>query len=144
MNETLLTAAGVAGAVAASSCCIIRLALTALGVSAAWIGALTSLSPYQPLFIAFAVSCLGAGFCLVYRGDSAACAIDSGRNLRWRRFLGDVVWVKAALWAGTALIAASVGIDYPPSCRCSRSRRFSSLASCNSLTSAAAVVTWVM
>lgn len=112
MKAALLTVAGVAGAVAASSCCVIPLALATLGVSGAWIGALTSLSPYQPLFIAFAVSCLGAGFWLVYRAGGAACAVDSGRNLRLRRFLGNVVWVKVALWAGAALVAASVGIDY--------------------------------
>ena len=57
--QKLLTAGGVLGAIAASSCCILPLALFGLGVSGAWIGNLTRLAPYQPYFIAATVACLG-------------------------------------------------------------------------------------
>src|SRR5689334_12650165 len=47
----LVATGGVLGAVAASSCCIVPLVLFALGISGAWIGNLTALTPYQPIFI---------------------------------------------------------------------------------------------
>jgi mercuric ion transport protein len=72
--QKLLTIGGVLGALAASSCCIVPLALFGLGVSGAWIGNLTRLAPYQPYFIAATVACLGAGYWLVYRSRKIACA----------------------------------------------------------------------
>ena len=46
----LAAAGGILGALAASSGCILPLALFAFGVSGAWIGNLTALAPYQPIF----------------------------------------------------------------------------------------------
>jgi len=60
-------AGGILGALAASSCCILPLALFMLGVSGAWIGNLTALAPYQPILFAATVGCLGVGYYLVYR-----------------------------------------------------------------------------
>src|SRR5216683_7136457 len=73
-TEKLLTAGGVVGALAASSCCIVPLVLFSLGVSGAWIGNLTRLAPYQPYFIAATAACLGAGYWLRYRSRRIACA----------------------------------------------------------------------
>jgi mercuric ion transport protein len=42
-----MAAAGLVGALAASSCCILPLVLFGLGVSGAWIGNFTQLAPYQ-------------------------------------------------------------------------------------------------
>src|SRR6266481_210174 len=50
-REGLLAAGGVIGAIAASSCCILPLVLFTLGISGAWIGNLTALAPYQPIFL---------------------------------------------------------------------------------------------
>ncbi len=72
--QKLLTAGGVLGALAASSCCIVPLALFGLGVSGAWIGNLTQLAPYQPYFIAATAACLGGGYWLLYRSRKVACA----------------------------------------------------------------------
>ena len=72
--QTLLTAGGILGALAASSCCIAPLVLFALGISGAWIANLTQLAPYQPFFIAATAGCLGAGYWLVYRAGKIACA----------------------------------------------------------------------
>jgi mercuric ion transport protein len=72
--QKLLTAGGVLGALAASSCCILPLALFGLGVSGAWIGHLTRLAPYHPYFIAGTASCLGLGYWLRYRSGKRACA----------------------------------------------------------------------
>ena len=61
-TQKLLAAGGILGALAASSCCVLPLALFGLGVIGAWIGHLTRLAPYQPYFIAATVACLGAGY----------------------------------------------------------------------------------
>lgn len=73
-TQKLLAAGGVLGALAASSCCTVPLALFGLGVSGAWIGHLTRLAPYQPYFIAATVVCLGAGYWLRYRSRKIVCA----------------------------------------------------------------------
>ncbi len=72
--QKLVAAGGVLGALAASSCCIVPLALFGLGVSGAWIGNLTQLAPYQPYFIAATAACLGGGYWLRYRSRKIACA----------------------------------------------------------------------
>src|SRR5713101_3332738 len=72
--QKLLTAGGVLGALAASSCCIMPLVLFGLGISGAWIGNLTRLAPYQPYFLAATAVCLGYGYWLVYRSGKMACA----------------------------------------------------------------------
>src|SRR5260370_18991670 len=62
LTPKLLTAGGALGALAASSCCVVPLALFGLGVSGAWIGKLTQLAPYQPYFIAATAACLGGRY----------------------------------------------------------------------------------
>ena len=56
----LFAAGGVIGAVLASSCCIGPLLLLSVGVSGAWIGNLTALAPYQPLFLVLTLAALWA------------------------------------------------------------------------------------
>jgi mercuric ion transport protein len=86
------------GALAASTCCIVPLILFSLGISGAWIGNLTALEPYKPIFIAVTLGFLGYGYWLVYRKpkvcvDGAACAKPLPNRL-----------VKSALWVSTVLI----------------------------------------
>src|SRR5262245_10376512 len=99
-------AGGILGALAASSCCILPLALFMLGISGAWIGNLTALAPYQPIFFAATAGCLGVGYYLVYRQPKAVCADGSCTRPLPKR------GVKAVLWAATALVLAAVAIDY--------------------------------
>jgi mercuric ion transport protein len=72
--KTLLSIGGVVAALGASSCCVIPFALFGLGISGAWIGNLTALAPYQPVFLAVALGCLGGGFVLVRRKSQTAAA----------------------------------------------------------------------
>ena len=72
--QKLLSIGGLLGALAASSCCIVPLALFGLGVSGAWISNLTQLAPYQPYFIAGTAACIGGGYWLRYRSRKMACA----------------------------------------------------------------------
>jgi mercuric ion transport protein len=99
-------AGGILGALAASSCCIVPVALFTLGISGAWIGNLTALAPYQPIFFAATAGFLGVGYYLVYRHPKAACSDGTGaRPLASRS-------VKAMLWAATVLVLAAVAFDY--------------------------------
>ncbi len=101
----LLVAGGIVGALAASSCCILPVALFGLG--GAWIGNFTQLAPYQPYFVTAAVGCLGAGYWLVRRSEMAACAEDQA----CARPLPNRI-VRIALVAATLLIVAAVGFDF--------------------------------
>lgn len=103
----LAAAAGALAAVGAATCCIVPLALFTLGISGAWIGNLTALAPYQPIFLASAAAALLYGFFKVYRqpattcDDGTYCAAPSSK-----RFL------KIALWATTFLVIAAVLFPY--------------------------------
>ena len=102
----VLAAGGVLGAVLASSCCIGPLLLLSLGVSGAWIGNLTALAPYQPVFLVVTFGFLGAGFWTVYRKPKVACEAGSYcASPRSDRLL------KLALWAATFLALAAVAVN---------------------------------
>ena len=103
----LLAVGGLAGALAASSCCILPVALFGLGISGAWIGNFTRLAPFQPYFVTAAVACLAAGYWLVRRSEKAACAEDEA----CARPLPNRI-VRIALGAATLLIVAAVGFDF--------------------------------
>ena len=105
-GPTLVAAGSVVAALAASSCCILPLALLSLGVSGAWIGQLTRLAPYQPYIIATTVALLACGYWLIYRASRAVCADGAAcaRPLPNRL-------VKTALIGATALVVAALGFD---------------------------------
>ena len=102
----LAAAGGMLGALASMSCCILPVALFTLGISGAWIGNLTALAPYQPIFLAATAGFLGVGYSLVYRQPKVACADGTCvRPLPNRS-------VKAMLWTATVLVLAAVAVDY--------------------------------
>lgn len=110
INESttkLLAAAGILGSIATSSCCIIPLLLFSFGVSGAWIGHLTRLAPYQPLFIAVTLVSLGCGYWLVLRTRRTACAAGAA----CARPLPNKL-VTLALVIATVLVAAAVAVDF--------------------------------
>jgi len=99
MLEKFLAGGGVAAALAASTCCVLPLSLTAVGVSTAWLASLSALAPFQLGFRLLAVLLLGAGFWMVYARPpistaSGVCAAAPSRPL-----------TKAALWLGLVLMA---------------------------------------
>lgn len=105
-GKTLLATGGILAALGASSCCVIPFALFTLGVSGAWIGNLTALAPYQPIFLTLALACLAAGFAVVYRPPKAVCADPA-----CARPVSDRV-VKTGLWAGTVLVVVALAFPY--------------------------------
>jgi mercuric ion transport protein len=106
-RQRLLAFGGIAGALAASSCCIVPLLLFSLGIGGAWIGNLTALAPYKPVFVAATAGMLGYGFYLVYWKPKRACATDAAcaRPIPNR-------FVQIALWVSTALVVVAAAFDY--------------------------------
>jgi mercuric ion transport protein len=105
--QKLAAAGGILAAIAASSCCIVPLLLFGLGVSGAWIGNLTRLAPYQPIFVVMTLACLGYGTWLVWRARRIACDEDAACS---RPLPNRVVTI--ALVAATLLVAAAVAFDF--------------------------------
>jgi len=101
-----MAAGGLLGAIAASSCCILPLALFGLGVSGAWIGNFTRLAPYQPCFVAATLGFLGYGYWLAYRSSTRACADGEA----CARPLPNRI-VKTSLILATILVVAALGLD---------------------------------
>lgn len=58
--------AGALTAIGASVCCVGPLVLLALGVSGAWVGSLTAMEPYRPIFIGLTLLFLGLVFRKLY------------------------------------------------------------------------------
>lgn len=106
-GQKLAAAGGIIGALAASSCCILPVALFSLGIGGAWIGNFTQLAPYQPYFVAATLAFIGTGYWLVYRSSKVACADGEAcaRPLPNRL-------VKISLIAATVIVIAALGFDY--------------------------------
>lgn len=77
-------------AILASACCLGPLVLVTLGFSGAWIGNLTALEPYRPLFIGVALVAMGFAWRRIYRpaqhqrGHDPEHGLVGGPNLRNR------------------------------------------------------------
>lgn len=99
---------GLTSALAASSCCIAPLVLFSLGASGAWMGNLTALAPYQPIFIVVALGFLATGFFLVYRKPQMAAYAEGA--ICARPVSGPVV--KIVLWSSTVLVVAALAFPY--------------------------------
>ena len=68
--------AGLLAAIGASACCVGPLVLLGLGVGGAWIGNLTALEPYRPIFMGLTLLFLGLAFRKLYYSPDG-CAPDS-------------------------------------------------------------------
>ena len=106
-RQAWLAAGGVLGALASSSCCIVPLVLFSLGLGGAWIGNLTALAPYQPIFIAITLVFLGNGFYFVYLRPKRACAEGEACALPLPSRI-----VRTSLWLATVLVAAALAFPY--------------------------------
>jgi mercuric ion transport protein len=100
-------AGGMIGAILASTCCIAPLILLMLGVSGAWIGNLTALEPYKPLFAGIALVFIGLGFRQVYFRATPACE-DGAYCTRPESAFA----TKSALWFATALVVLALTINW--------------------------------
>ena len=62
LNAKTTLVGGVLASIGASACCVGPLLLLSLGISGAWIGNLTALEPYRPVFISLVIVFLGLAF----------------------------------------------------------------------------------
>ena len=97
-----LLAGGVA-AILASTCCLGPLVLISIGVSGAWIGNLTVLEPYQPIFVGVAVIALLLAWRRIWR-PAAAC--EPGQVCAIPRINRAY---KVLFWVVVALVIAALG-----------------------------------
>ncbi len=97
-----LATGGILGAIAAASCCILPLVLFSLGVGGAWMGNLTALSAYQPIFVGITALCLATGFWLVYFKPAPCAEGDACARPLPNRV------VKVGLWSATALVVLAL------------------------------------
>ena len=100
-----IAAGSVLGALAASSCCILPLALFSLGISGAWIANFTALAPYKAYFAGGTLALLGYGYYLVYVKAKQACTDGSCARPLPNRL------VKSSLWIATVLVVAALAFD---------------------------------
>jgi mercuric ion transport protein len=99
-------AAGGLAAILASTCCLGPLVLVALGVSGAWIGNLTLLEPYRPIFIGAALAALFFAHRRIFRPMQACqpgevCAVPQVRGT-----------YKIIFWIVAALVAVALVFPY--------------------------------
>jgi mercuric ion transport protein len=110
----MIATGGILGALAASTCCIVPLILLSLGVSGAWIGNLTALEPYKPIFIVITLGFLGCGYWMVYRQPKACAEGDTCAQPLPNRLVKSVLWVStffiviALFWNWIAPVVAPI------------------------------------
>ncbi|MEI4263479.1 mercuric transporter MerT family protein [Roseovarius sp. D0-M9] len=102
-----LAAGGALGAFLASACCVGPLVLLTLGISGAWIGNLTALEPYKPIFAVIALSFIGAGFWQVYFRKPTVCEPGSYCARPFSAWVTQI-----ALWTSLILVVAALTIDW--------------------------------
>jgi len=98
--------AGVIAGITASACCIGPLLLLMLGISGSWIGNLTAMEPYRPIFIGITLLFLGLAFRKLYLVPQN-CAVDTPcaqpGNLRKQRIL---------FWLITAVVTMMIAFPW--------------------------------
>lgn len=98
--------AGGLAAILASTCCLGPLVLITLGFSGAWIGNLTALEPYRPLFIGVALVAMFFAWRRLYRQaldckPGEVCAIPRVRGT-----------YRVLFWVVAALVVVALGYPF--------------------------------
>lgn len=98
--------AGGLAAILASTCCLGPLVVITLGFSGAWIGNLTVLEPYRPIFIGAALVALFFAWRRVFQSATACipggvCAVPQVRSA-----------YKLIFWVVAALVLVALGLPY--------------------------------
>ncbi len=105
VEKSTLVVGGLA-AILASTCCLGPLILVAVGFSGAWIGNLTALEPYRPLFIGAALVALFFSYQRIFRptqacGPGEVCALPQTRRT-----------YKVLFWIVAALVLVALAFPY--------------------------------
>lgn len=110
-NRSLIAAA--LAAIGASLCCVGPFVLLMLGVGGAWIGNLTALEPYRPIFIGVVLVFLGLAFRQLYLVPEVCEPDKPCANPVTRRNQRLVFWIVTVIlavliafpWYGPALLS---------------------------------------
>ncbi|MGQ0835867.1 MAG: mercuric ion transporter MerT [Gammaproteobacteria bacterium] len=108
VEKSTLAVGGLA-AILASTCCLGPLLLVALGFSGAWIGNLTVLEPYRPIFIGAALVALFFAYRRIFRPVHACNPGEVCALPQTRRTYKALFWFVAAL----ALVALAFPYIFP-------------------------------
>jgi|TARA_R110000782_G_C14812243_1_gene412913 mercuric ion transport protein len=106
-KRTVFASGGVIGAILASTCCIVPLTFVMLGISGAWVGNLTALEPYKPLFASVALVFIGLGFRQVYFKERPSC--HDGNYCGKPQ---SAIITKVALWVSTVVVLLALTINW--------------------------------
>lgn len=106
LNTKAALVGGALASIGASACCVGPLLLLSLGIGGAWIGNLTALEPYRPLFILLVLVFLGLAFRRLYLvrpgcDSEANCVADRTRNVQ-----------RIIFWIATPLLLALVAAPW--------------------------------
>lgn len=98
--------AGGLAAILASSCCLGPLVLVTLGFGGAWIGNLTALEPYRPVFIGVALVAMFFAYRRIFRPvqpcePGEVCAVPQVRTT-----------YKVIFWTVAALVVVALAFPY--------------------------------
>src|SRR5882757_5352430 len=97
LNTKIELAGGLLAGIGASACCVGPLLLLSLGIGGAWIGNLTALEPFRPVFIVLVFVFLGLAFRKLYLAP-APCASDGVCVTEpTRKFQRTLFWLVAPL-----------------------------------------------
>ena len=99
-NTKLALAGGVLAGIGASACCVGPFLLLSLGIGGAWIGHLTALEPYRPIFIGLTVLFLGLAFRKLYLVPQSCAGEDNCVADRTRHVQKILFWIFVPLSLG--------------------------------------------
>ncbi len=95
-KSTALAVGGLA-AILASTCCLGPLLLITLGFSGAWIGNLTKLEPYRPIFLGIALVSMFFGWRRIYRPAANCKPEDVCALPQTQHFYKVLFWIVVVL-----------------------------------------------
>jgi mercuric ion transport protein len=99
-NTKLALAGGVLAGIGASACCVGPFLLLSLGIGGAWIGHLTTLEPYRPIFIVLTFLFIGLAFRKLYLVPQSCAGEDNCFADRTRRVQRTLFWIFVPLSLG--------------------------------------------
>lgn len=105
-NGKGVLAVGGLAALIASVCCLGPLVLVSIGLGGAWIGNLTRLEPFRPIFIGAALVAMVFAYRRIYRPAAECrpgevCALPAGRRAQ-----------RIIFWIVAALVLIALGFPY--------------------------------
>lgn len=112
LTEKSSLIAGVLAAIGASVCCVGPLVLLALGIGGTWVGNLTAMEPYRPIFIGLTLLFLGLAFRKLYLvpqvcAPGTPCADPRSIKRQRLRF-----WIVAVLLLGLLAVPSLAPLFY--------------------------------